>query len=94
MRFQERDGEILHAIYEYGGVLAGRQIKEMFWPDKSLRAVQKRLSKLHNHHYIARPTNHDWKTKPIPESVYWLDWNGAMWLAEQRGIELSDFYHE
>ena len=55
MRFQTRDGEILQAIYEYGGLLAGRHLQEMFWPDKSLRAMQKRLSELFTNGYIARP---------------------------------------
>ena len=46
MRFQERDGRIIMAIYEYDGVLARRHLQRMFWPHATLRAVQKRLAKL------------------------------------------------
>ena len=43
MRLQVRDEYLLGAIYEYGGVVAKRQLKEIFWPDKSWRAMEKRL---------------------------------------------------
>ena len=90
MRFQERDGEILQTIYEHGGILAGRQLQEMFWQGKSLRAMQKRLSLLYQDGYIARPTKDDWRMKPIPESIYWLDWRGVIWIAGQQGIEVRE----
>jgi len=31
MRFQSRDGEMIQAIHKYDGVLARRQIKNLFW---------------------------------------------------------------
>jgi hypothetical protein len=46
LRFQPRDEEILNMIYEYGGVVAKRQLKEVFWPNKTDRAMEKRLAKL------------------------------------------------
>lgn len=87
MRFQERDAQILRAIYEYDGVLARRHLKEMFWPGASLRAVQRRLSKLFQEGYLARPAKHQWRTKPISEPIYWLGWKGAIWIAGQNGVE-------
>ena len=81
MRFQERDGLILLAVHEYGGVLATRHVKRLFWPDKSLRALQRRLSKLCQHAYLARPTKVDRRTQPLPvntRSVYWLAWKGVL----------------
>ena len=89
MRFQERDGAILWAIYEYDGVLARRHLKRMFWPDATLRALQKRLAKLVNNDYLARPTIHQRKTQPIPEPVYWLDWKGIIWVAGQNNVAVS-----
>ena len=90
MRFQKRDGEILLALYDYGGLLSRRHLQEMFWLDRTLRAMQKRLSKLHMNGYIARPSKEDWRTKPIPESVYWLDWRGIIWVAGQCGIQIQE----
>src|SRR5258706_6357782 len=55
IRFQLRDEDILEAIYGYGGVFAKRQLKEMFLPDKSLRALGKRLSKLYHNGYLNLP---------------------------------------
>jgi hypothetical protein len=86
MRFQERDGAILQTIYEYGGVLARRHLKRMFFPDTTLRALQKRLAKLVNNGYLARPTAHQRKTQPIPEPIYWLDWRGIIWVAGQDNV--------
>jgi len=89
MRFQERDGAILSAIYECDGVLARRHLRYMFFPDTTLRALQKRLLKLINNHYLARPTDQQWKTKPIPEPIYWLDWKGIIWVAGQNNVAVS-----
>ena len=86
MRFQERDGAILSAIYEYDGTLARRHLEDKFWKGASLRAVLKRLAKLVNNGYLARPTAHQRKTQPIPEPVYWLDWRGIMWVAGQNNV--------
>ena len=89
MRFQERDGAMLKTTYEYGGVIARRHLKCMFFPDTTLRALQKRLAKLVNNGYLARPTIHQRKTQPIPEPVYWLDWKGIIWVAGQNNIAVS-----
>ncbi len=89
MWFQERDGQLVITTYEYGGILARRHIHNLFWPSCTLRAVQKRLSKLIENGYLARPTDRDWRTKPIPEAIYWIGPQGALWLAGQYGIELD-----
>src|SRR5258706_2262527 len=85
IRFQLRDEDILEAIYGYGGVLAKRQLKEMFWPDKSWRAMEKRLSKLYHNGYLNWPNQEQWRRGPIPEAVCWLDWRGAPLLGARRG---------
>jgi len=76
MRFQNRDGVILSAIYNHDGILTCRHLKEILWPSASLRALQKRLAKLVDNGYLDRPTVQHLKTKPIPEPVYLLGWHG------------------
>jgi hypothetical protein len=72
MRFQKRAGEILQAIYHNDGVLAMRHLKELFWPDKTLRAMEQRLPQLHKIGSVDWPNNNQYKTNPIPEPVCWL----------------------
>ena len=90
MKFQNRDTQILMKIFENDGVLARRHIKENFWPDKSLRAMEVRLSKLKRHEYISWPTREHQKTMPIPEPVCWLGWRGAQFIAGLYGIGIDD----
>ncbi len=89
MRFQARDEEILRVIYEYGGVVAKRQLKEIFWHDKSWRAMEKRLSKLYHNGYINRPDQDQWRRKPILEPVCWLGWKGALKVSEKWGLQID-----
>ena len=86
MRFQPRDGAILQTIQDYDGVLARRHIQMVFWPGKKLRGMERRLAKLHHAGYINWPSRNDYKTKPIPESVIWIGWRGALYLAGLQGI--------
>ena len=89
MHFQNRDGVILSAIYNHDGTLTRRHLKEIFWPEASLRALQKRLAKLVDNGYLARPTADHLKTKPIPEPVYWLGWQGILWIAGQNNLTVK-----
>ncbi len=89
MRFQDRDGEILNAISEYGGVLARRHIHSLFWFDKSVRAMDQRLSKLYHNGYISRPNKFQSRTRPIPEPIVWLDWKGALFVAGINSITVD-----
>ncbi len=89
MRFTERDGRILQAIQDYDGVLARRQIKQLFWPESSWRVLHRRLAYLHYHQYIAKPDLEDRKVRPIPEPVVWLDWRGALQVAGQNGLKVE-----
>jgi hypothetical protein len=89
MRFQERDGELLMAIYQYDGVLAKRQLKEMFWKDKSWRAFEKRLAKLHNAGYLNWPTSEERRIRPISEPICWLGWRGILWVAGMLGVQVK-----
>jgi hypothetical protein len=86
MRFTDRDGEILSAIHQYDGVLAKRQLKRLFWPAATWRAMEMRLAHLHAHGYVDWPNRVQRQTRPIPEPVCWLGWKGVAWLAGQRGI--------
>ena len=87
MRFQERDARLLQVIYDNDGVLAKRHLKAMFWPGSSKRAMEKRLSKLFKHGYLAWPTRKQRSIHPIPEPVCWLGWRGALLIAGQYGYQ-------
>jgi hypothetical protein len=89
MRLQERDIQIIIFIYILGGVVAARHIIDKFWPGKSLRAFQKRMSKLVEHGYLIRPTKREWRTKPIPEAIYWIGPSGMLLLVSHYRIEIE-----
>lgn len=90
MRFQPRDEEILTAIQRYGGVMARRQLKELFWPDKTWRAMEKRLAKLHHGGYLDWPSYEQWRSQPVPEPICWLGWHGARLLGTESITDFSD----
>lgn len=89
MRFQARDGQILHTMYAYDGILARRQIKAMFWEQSSSQAMDHRLSLLFHAGYITIPTLEDRRVHPIPEPVVWLSWRGVLYVASQMGHTLE-----
>jgi hypothetical protein len=89
MRFQARDTEILQCIQDCGGIMAKRQLRAIFWEGKSVRAMEKRLAKLHHQRYIEWPDLHQRRRYPIPEPVVWLEWRGALQLAGIAGIYLK-----
>ena len=88
MWFQKRDEKILQTLQSCDGVVARRQIKNLFWRDCSIRSMERRLSKLYQQEYINWPTLQHRRTKPIPEPICWLGWKGAMHLAGQSGIQV------
>jgi hypothetical protein len=90
MRFQDRDGEILKAIYKYGGMLSRRQLKAMFWPEATDRAMNKRLTPLSRADYVSWPTDEQYRTKPIPEPIIWLGTKGILHIAGQEGNEVQE----
>jgi hypothetical protein len=90
MRFQPRDEEILGAMQRYGGVMARRQLKELFWPDKTWRAMEKRLAKLHRGGYLDWPTHQQWRSQPVPEPICWLGWRGALLLGKDPDKDIRD----
>lgn len=89
LRFQARDADVLQTIQDMGGVMAKRQLKALFWLDKSKRAMEKRLAKLKNYAYIDWPSLEQRRVNPNPEPVVWLDWNGAFYLAGLSGIKVD-----
>ena len=89
LRFQDRDANILQTIQDMGGVMAKRQLKALFWSDKSKRAMEKRLAKLKSCAYIDWPSLEQRRVYPNPEPVVWLDWKGANYLASLLGIKVA-----
>lgn len=90
MRFQKRDAAILETIYSFDGLIARRQIKEIYWPTSSDQSMEKRLSKLFHNGYINWPSEEHRKYRAIPEPIIWVGWKGALILAQQRGITIQE----
>lgn len=88
MRFQKRDADIIEAIHKYDGALARRQIKELFWPHKSIQSMESRLSKLFHNGYLNWPDEDQRKYRAIPEPLVWLGWRGILVIARNRGVEV------
>lgn len=84
MRFQQRDEIILQTIHAYDGILARRQIKQLFWKNASNQAMERRLSLLFHNHYLNWPDEEQRRTRPIPEPIVWLGWRGIIYLAQQQ----------
>lgn len=89
LRLQERDCEILKEIYKRDGVVAKRHIKDLAWPNATTRAMEMRLSPLHQEGYLDWPTQEQWKTKPIPEPICWLGPQGIAYVASELEIEVD-----
>lgn len=86
---QQRDRDLLQALHDFDGVLALRQVKEMFWRDAvSSGPMDKRLAKLHHAKLIERPSRKQYHRHAFPEPVIWLGWRGILMVAEMNGIEL------
>ena len=85
MSFQERDGKLLHKIHQYE-IMPRRYIKDLFWPDASWRAMEMRLSLLYHNGYIDWADEQQRRIHALPESIVWLGWRGAIWIANQNGI--------
>lgn len=93
MRFQPiRDGGLIQAIQFLGdGLLPRRLIGQLHWRDaRNPRAMDRRISKLCNDGWLARPSSHQYKTEPIPERFCWLGPKGILFIAGQVGIEVKE----
>ncbi len=89
LHFQARDADVLQTIQDMGGVMAKRQLKALFWQDKTKRAMEKRLAKLKSYAYIDWASLEQRRVNPNPEPVVWLDWKGACYLASLSGIKVN-----
>ena len=90
MRFQERDAAIMLALHKYDGVLARRQIKDLFWKDASPKTMERRLTLLYHNGFINMPSLEDRRIYPIPEPIVWLGWRGILQVANQLEVEITD----
>ncbi len=87
MRLTDDDLQILEAIHAYDGMLGAKQIMRL--TSRSWHAIRKRLSKLYQNGYIARPDRH--QRAALPDMVYWLAPRGAEQVAGLSGKDLSEF---
>ena len=88
MRFQSRDGEIIQALHTYDGVMARRQIKDLFWKSTSVKTMERRLTLLYHNSFINLPTLDQRRRNPISEPIVWLGWRGILYLAGQMEIDV------
>ncbi len=88
MRFQARDCEILFSIHKYDGVLARRQIKEIYWPTASTQAMDRRMSLLYHNDYLDWPSKNHRRVHAIPEPIIWLGWRGILHIVGELKIEV------
>jgi len=88
MRFQERDGEIIHAIQKYDGVFARRQVKDLFWKNTSEKTMERRLTLLYNNSYLNMPSLEQRRIYPISEPIVWLGWRGILHLSVQLDFDV------
>ena len=90
VKITERDIMIFAFIHDFGGIAAFRHLYERFWPGKTPRLAEKRISMLFHNEYLEWPDEEKRNTKAIPEAIYWLGWRGALSLAESRGIYVGE----
>ena len=92
MDFKERDGLLCQAIQYLGdGLLPRRLIKQLFWLEtRNPRAMDRRISKLCNDGWLARPSPDQYKTEPIPERFCWLGPRGILFIAGQAGVHVKE----
>jgi hypothetical protein len=86
-RLTERDKRIIEAVHAYDGLLSFSQIRRLFFNGKS--QAELRLRFLYQHKFLNRLGKKE--RLRAPEMVYWLDQQGAGYVASLEGIPLSEF---
>lgn len=84
MRFQPRDGELLEGLYIHDGILTEDQIREIFFPDATLRATRVRIEKLLDSGYLAQLERRE-RAKYAFRPLF-LGVQGIEYVAARRGI--------
>ena len=75
IRLSEKDKQIFDMLYACDGIMAIRQIKELFYPDnKDESGVRSRMRKLFDWKYLNQPDEN--QIRHVPEHIYWLDVDG------------------
>jgi hypothetical protein len=52
--------------------------------------MERRLSKLYHADYLSWPSDEQYKNHPIPESICWLGWRGALYVAGSYGVNVVE----
>jgi hypothetical protein len=58
----------------------------IFWSQTSKQAMERRLSLLRYNGYLDWLSSEQRRTKPVPEPVVWLAWQGVRYIAGQSGV--------
>lgn len=85
IRLTERDKAILTTLYAFDGLMARRQIVQLFFGDVDESRARRRLRALFEHGYINQPRPGD--EHRAPEWIYWLGREGYRLIAGWNGEE-------
>ncbi len=88
IKLTERDRTLLLTIYQYDGRLSVDQIHRWFWPGKSKRKAQERISELFHNGYLQRPSRRD--SHNLPESVVLLDKKAVEVIAQGLDVDPTE----
>lgn len=67
-----RDIQMLTMIYLCDGIMARRQLEDLFFKDKNKSQARRRLRELYDRVYLNQPHN-ELQCASAPEHIYWLD---------------------
>jgi hypothetical protein len=86
MRLTERDKQVLHALYDFEGLMSKRQLATLFFGG-SEEWTKKRMRLLFENGYVRQPNEEDMHRVPKGEWIYWLDRYGLDVVAGLKGDE-------
>ncbi len=88
IKLTQRDRELLTTLYHYDGMLSVDQIHRWFWPGRSKRKAQERISELFQNGYLRRPQRSE--LHRLPESIVLLDKKAMEVIAETLDLDFSE----
>jgi hypothetical protein len=72
LMLSDRDIAIIELMWECEGIMARRQIENLFWAGRNRSGARQRLRLLYDHKYLNQPSDRR-QCNNAPEHIYWLD---------------------
>ena len=82
-----RDIQMLTMIYLCDGIMARRQLEDLFFAGKNKSQARRRLRELYDRVYLNQPHN-ERQCASAPEHIYWLDRRGYEQISQIMGDEV------